>query len=65
MRVIPVVFIQYTTMKQPVHTQCSIMSKKLHVSAVWNYHHQASQLRNTKRKSYSQSHTFNSKSLCL
>jgi len=36
-------------MKQPLHTQCSLKCKKLHVSAVLqNCHHQALQLRNIK-----------------
>jgi len=51
-------------MKQLVHTQRSIKSKELPVSVILrNCYHQASQLRNTKKKSYSRSQTFNSKSL--
>jgi len=53
---------QYTTMKQPVHTQRSIKSKsymfQLYEMAIIGFITQK-----YKRKSHSRSHTFNSKSL--
>jgi hypothetical protein len=45
--------------KQSVYTQHCAKSKKLHVSAEQNSHHQSPRFGNIKRKSYSRSYTFN------